>query len=109
RTAGVDAPVGRLVPLLLLALLVMGLPVNVGGWGPREAFAAAAFGAVGLGAEQGLATSVVYGVLAFVASTPGAAVLVLGRGTRPRRAAAAPAGLPVQHGEVPGERRHEAV
>ncbi len=76
RTAGTVAPVWRLMPLLLLALLVMALPVNVGGFGPREAFSAVAFGAVGLGAELGLTTAVVYGMLAFVASLPGAAVLV---------------------------------
>lgn len=83
RTAGVTAPVGRLLPLILLALLVMALPVNAGGWGPREAFAAVAFGAAGLGAEQGLTTAVVYGVLAFAASLPGAAVL-LGRRALPQ-------------------------
>lgn len=76
RTAGVAAPVGTLLPLILPTLLVMALPVNVGGWGPREAFAATAFGAAGLGAEQGLTTAVVYGVLAFAASLPGAVVLL---------------------------------
>ncbi|MET8138673.1 lysylphosphatidylglycerol synthase transmembrane domain-containing protein [Sphaerisporangium sp. NPDC005288] len=81
RTAGSAAPIGRLLPLALLALLVMALPVNVGGFGPREAFSALAFGTVGLGAQQGLTTAVVYGVLAFVASLPGAVVLLLRRGT----------------------------
>ncbi|MFC6085959.1 lysylphosphatidylglycerol synthase transmembrane domain-containing protein [Sphaerisporangium aureirubrum] len=81
RAAGSAAPVWRLLPLMLLALLVMALPVNVGGWGPREAFSAAAFGAVGLGAQQGLTAAVVYGLLTLVASLPGAAVLVLRRGT----------------------------
>jgi uncharacterized membrane protein YbhN (UPF0104 family) len=76
RTAGTVAPVWRLMPLLLLALLVMALPVNVGGFGPREAFSAVAFGAVGLGAKLGLTTAVVYGMLTFVASLPGAAVRV---------------------------------
>lgn len=114
RTAGVSAPAGTLVPLLLLALLVMGLPVNVGGFGPREAFTAVAFGAAGLGAGQGLAVSVVYGVLAFAASLPGAAVLVLRRGARP---AAATGSAPVppaaasaaEHLEDLGERRDEVV
>ncbi|MFI0349326.1 YbhN family protein [Actinomadura sp. 9N407] len=80
RTAGSHAPLTDLVPLAVLALLVMGLPVNVGGWGPREAATALAFGAVGLGAAQGLTVAVVYGVLTFVASLPGAGVLLL----RPR-------------------------
>ncbi|GAA3816158.1 lysylphosphatidylglycerol synthase transmembrane domain-containing protein [Sphaerisporangium flaviroseum] len=95
RTAGSSAPVGRLLPLMLLALMVMALPVNVGGWGPREAFLAMAFGAVGLGAQQGLTAGVVYGVLAFVASLPGAAVLILRRVAGPGRTAAAKEPVPV--------------
>jgi hypothetical protein len=77
RVAGSSAPVAALVPPTVLALLVMGLPVNIGGWGPREAASTMAFGAAGLGATQGLATAVVYGVLTFVAGLPGVAVLVL--------------------------------
>ncbi|GGM83210.1 hypothetical protein GCM10012275_62280 [Longimycelium tulufanense] len=78
--AGSSASVFELVPLLVLALLVMALPINVGGWGPREAFLAVAFGAAGLGARQGLATAVVYGVLAMLASLPGILVLFRRRG-----------------------------
>ncbi|NMO54718.1 flippase-like domain-containing protein [Actinoplanes sp. TBRC 11911] len=81
RAAGSHASMLRLVPLMLLALLAMSLPVNVGGWGPREAVTAWAFGAAGLTATQGLTTAVVYGVFAFVAALPGAAVL----GTRTAR------------------------
>ncbi|MGI5148094.1 lysylphosphatidylglycerol synthase transmembrane domain-containing protein [Plantactinospora sp. CA-294935] len=76
RAAGSSAPLTRLVPLMLLALIAMALPLNVGGWGPREGVTAWAFGAAGLGASLGLTVAVVYGVLAFVASLPGAAVLV---------------------------------
>ncbi len=77
RAVGATAPVTELLPLLVLALLVMALPVNVGGWGPREAVAAVGFGAVGLGAAQGLAAAVAYGVLCMVACLPGGAVLLL--------------------------------
>jgi len=79
RTAGSMAPLSRLVPLTLLALLAMGLPANVGGFGPREGVAAWAFGAAGLTANQGVATAVVYGALVLVSSLPGAAVLVVRR------------------------------
>jgi glycosyltransferase 2 family protein len=79
RTAGATAPLSRLVPLTLLALLAMGLPANVGGFGPREGVAAWAFGAAGLTATQGVATAVVYGALVLVSSLPGAAVLVVRR------------------------------
>jgi uncharacterized membrane protein YbhN (UPF0104 family) len=76
RAAGSMAPLSRLVPLTLLALLAMGLPANVGGFGPREGVAAWAFGAAGLTASQGVSTAVVYGALVLVSSLPGAAVLV---------------------------------
>lgn len=79
RLAGAAAPLLDLLPLLLLALLAMVLPVNVGGWGPREGVLAVAFGAAGLGSAQGLTVSVVYGVLTFVACLPGAALLPLKR------------------------------
>jgi uncharacterized membrane protein YbhN (UPF0104 family) len=74
---GLKATIGQLLPLVVLSLLAMGLPLNIGGWGPREGVAALAFGAAGLGATQGLTTAVVYGLLAMVASLPGAWVLLL--------------------------------
>jgi glycosyltransferase 2 family protein len=75
HAVGAGAPLIRLLPLTLLALLAMALPFNVGGWGPREGVAAVAFGAGGLTAAQGVATAVAYGVLVLAASLPGAAVL----------------------------------
>jgi glycosyltransferase 2 family protein len=82
RTAGVTAPVSRLLPLALLATLAMVLP-SIAGWGPREGAAVWVFSAAGLGAAQGAATSVAYGVLVLVAFLPGA--LVLAAGWLPRR------------------------
>jgi hypothetical protein len=65
-----------MLPLALLALLAMGLPVTIGGWGPREGVAAWAFGAAGMTAAQGVASATVYGVLVIVATLPGAGVLL---------------------------------
>ncbi|MCL7457700.1 flippase-like domain-containing protein [Micromonospora sp. MSM11] len=79
RTAGSTAPLALLVPLTLLALLAMGVPANVAGFGPREGVAAWAFGAAGLGAAEGVATATVYGALVLAASLPGAAVLLVRR------------------------------
>jgi glycosyltransferase 2 family protein len=76
RTAGAAAPMTRLLPLGLLALLAMAVPLNFAGWGPREGVTAWAFGAAGLTATLGVSTAVTYGVLVLVASLPGAAVLV---------------------------------
>jgi hypothetical protein len=72
----VTASAADLLPLALLVLVAMGLPTNIAGWGPREGAAAWAFGAAGLGTASGVATAVVYGVVVFAASLPGAAVLV---------------------------------
>ena len=75
RTAGTTASISLMLPLALLAMLAMVLP-SIAGWGPREGATAWAFAAAGLGAEQGVATAVVYGVMVLVASLPGALVLV---------------------------------
>jgi hypothetical protein len=76
HTAGATAPPSRMLPLALLVLLAAALP-NIGGWGPREGVTAWAFAAAGLGASRGVGTAVVYGVMVFVASLPGAAVLAV--------------------------------
>ena len=76
RTAGVNAPLSRVLPIALLAMAAMVLP-SVGGWGPREGITAWAFAAAGLGAQRGVTTAVVYGVMVLVASLPGAAVLAV--------------------------------
>jgi hypothetical protein len=83
RSAGVTAPLSEMLPLALLVLQAAALP-NVGGWGPREGVTAWAFAAAGLGASLGVATAVVYGVMVFVASLPGAVVL-LAAWVRPAR------------------------
>jgi glycosyltransferase 2 family protein len=77
RTAGATAPIPRLLPLALLAMLAMVLP-SVAGWGPKEGVTAWVFSAAGLGAGRGAATAVVYGVMTLVAFLPGAIVLVTG-------------------------------
>ncbi|PRX51097.1 uncharacterized membrane protein YbhN (UPF0104 family) [Prauserella shujinwangii] len=88
HAAGSPLPLPRLLPLGVLALLVMALPVNVGGWGPREAFLAMAFGAAGTAAAHGLTVAVVYGTLALVAALPGAVPLLRGRALQRREVGA---------------------
>ena len=93
RTAGATAPLSRMLPLALLVLLAAALP-NVAGWGPREGVTAWAFAAAGMGASLGVATAVVYGVMVFVASLPGAAVLVVAWVRRARSASSPERPLP---------------
>jgi uncharacterized membrane protein YbhN (UPF0104 family) len=83
-TTGVDAPAVRVWPLAVLVLLAMTVPLNVGGWGPREGVAAWAFAAAGLGAASGVAAAAAYGVLGLVATLPGGVVLAADRVMRAR-------------------------
>ncbi|MGR6967702.1 lysylphosphatidylglycerol synthase transmembrane domain-containing protein [Geodermatophilus sp. URMC 61] len=108
RAAGSRAALGELLPLLVLALLAMALPVSLGGWGPREAVAAGAFAAGGLGAAQGLTAALVYGVLSLVACLPGGAVLLL---WRPGRRSQLPDRdqRPWPRGGAPGSTRQPAL
>jgi uncharacterized membrane protein YbhN (UPF0104 family) len=78
QTAGTTAPPSRMLPIAVLVIMATVVP-SAGGWGPREGVTAWAFGAAGLGAQRGVATAVVYGVMVFAASLPGAAVLVVAR------------------------------
>ena len=75
RAAGTDASSSDLLPLALLVMLAAAIPLNLAGWGPREGVAAWAFAAAGLGAGQGATVAVLYGVLALVATLPGAVLL----------------------------------
>ncbi|GAA4871786.1 lysylphosphatidylglycerol synthase transmembrane domain-containing protein [Pseudonocardia benzenivorans] len=85
RATGATAPVGQLLPVVLVALFASGLPIGIGGFGPREAVAALGFCAAGLPAADGASASIVYGLLTFASTVPGALVLLARRG----RAAAA--------------------
>ena len=74
---GVDASPGRQVALALVTLLGAAVPASLAGWGPREGVAAWVFGVGGLGAATGLTVAVLYGVLALIATLPGAVLLLV--------------------------------
>jgi glycosyltransferase 2 family protein len=90
HAAGVHASTATLVPLVAVVLLAAAVPANVAGWGPREGVAAWAFGAAGLGMATGVTTAVAYGVMALVATLPGALVLLAASRTPPAVPAVAP-------------------
>ena len=77
---GAPLPPAALVTVVPLALLTMLVPISVGGWGLREAASAALWPLVGLAAADGLATSVLYGLVALAGSLPGLAVALSRRG-----------------------------
>ena len=76
RLAGSTAPLGELIALLMVIQIAAGIPLSIGGWGPREGAAAWAFAAAGLGAANGVTVSTLYAVLMLAAVTPGAGLLV---------------------------------
>ncbi len=77
--AGVHAGADELAVVALIVLGAAAVPVNVGGWGPREAVAASAFALAGLGAGAGVAVSTAFGVITVVAVLPGALALLADR------------------------------
>ena len=76
RIAGSTAPLGELIALLMVIQIAAGIPLSVGGWGPREGAAAWAFAAAGLGAAEGVTASTLYAVLMLAAVIPGAGLLL---------------------------------
>lgn len=71
---GAAVPPDRLLALAVVVLLAASIPVNVGGWGPREGAAGWAFAVAGFGAASGVSSATLYGVLALIAVAPGALV-----------------------------------
>jgi hypothetical protein len=76
RIAGSTAPLGELIALLMVIQIAAGIPLSIGGWGPREGAAAWAFAAAGLGAANGVTASTLYAVLMLAAVSPGAGLLL---------------------------------
>lgn len=65
------------IPIVLLAML---MPLTIGGWGVREALAAALFPIISSNPTEGLAASVAFGLVLLLASMPGVvAVFVVKR------------------------------
>ncbi|HEY8281075.1 MAG TPA: lysylphosphatidylglycerol synthase transmembrane domain-containing protein [Leifsonia sp.] len=74
---GVSVPPARLLTLTVVVLLAASIPLNIGGWGPREGVAGWAFAVAGLGASAGVSSATLYGVLALIAVAPGVAATTL--------------------------------
>lgn len=72
-------PISAVLTLVPLVLLSMVIPLTVGGWGVREAAAAALWPLAGLSAESGIATSVLYGAVSTVGCIPGLLVFAFNK------------------------------
>jgi hypothetical protein len=87
---GASVPPFRLAALALVILVGASIPLNIGGWGPREGVAGWTFAVAGLGAPTGVAASALFGVLAMIAVAPGLILAVVAAVRRTRRPATAP-------------------
>lgn len=90
---GASVPPLRLAALALVVLLAGSIPLNIGGWGPREGVAGWTFAVAGLGASTGVAASALFGVLAMIGVVPGLVLAVTATVRRTRSSAPAPAVL----------------
>jgi uncharacterized membrane protein YbhN (UPF0104 family) len=76
RATGVEltwAEVAFLVPVVILFSMV---PITIAGWGVREGAMVVALGTVGVGREEALAISVLFGIASAIAALPGGLVWV---------------------------------
>ncbi|PYE43091.1 uncharacterized protein (TIRG00374 family) [Rhizobium sp. PP-F2F-G20b] len=80
HAVGAPLPIAGALTIVPASLLVMLVPTGLGGWGTREAAAAALWPIAGFAAADGVAASLVYGALALVGAMPGLAILLLSSG-----------------------------
>ena len=80
RAIGVTLPASALLALAPALLLAMLVPLTVAGWGVREGTAASVWAWVGLAPSQGVAVSLAYGLVVFLATLPGLVIALKRRG-----------------------------
>jgi glycosyltransferase 2 family protein len=92
KAEGVSLGPFDVLAIVPLVLIVMTVPASIAGWGLREGFVVAIFGASGLPAEKTLLLSISFGVVNLLASLPGSILtLALNRwGNSPTPVQAAP-------------------
>jgi uncharacterized membrane protein YbhN (UPF0104 family) len=74
---GESVPPPQMLTLAFVILLGASIPLNIGGWGPREGIAGWAFALAGFDASAGVAASTLFGVLAITSVVPGAILTVV--------------------------------
>ena len=83
---GLDLDVTAALAVVPAIILITFLPVSFAGWGVREGASMIMLGAVGLGADQAVALSALFGLASILAGLPGC-LLWLRRGPKPAVAA----------------------
>ena len=65
--------------LMPLVVMIMTIPISIGGWGVRETAMVAFFGLVGIPSEGALVLSVLVGFVGIIAALPGGIIWLFGR------------------------------
>ena len=78
---GLDLEVTFLDCLVLVppVLLIMTIPISIGGWGVREGAMVALFGLIGVPGHGALALSVMFGLVGIAVAVPGGIVWLISR------------------------------
>ncbi len=76
---GLDVTWLDCLTLVPLVLLIMTVPISIGGWGVRETAMVTLFGLVGVPGEGALVLSVVFGLVGIAISLPGGIVWLMSR------------------------------
>lgn len=80
RATGAELAIAEAAFLVPLVILFSMVPITIAGWGVREGAMVVALGTVGVGREEALAVSVLFGIASAVAAMPGGLVwLATGR------------------------------
>lgn len=74
---GIRVPPQQMLTLAIVILFGASIPLNIGGWGPREGIAGWAFALGGFDASGGVAASTLFGVLSVIAVSPGAIIALV--------------------------------
>lgn len=79
RTTGTRGPLVMLALLAMIMLVSSAIPLNIGGWGPRETAAVWAYSATGLAPADGLAAAAAYGALTVLATLPAVVLIAVSK------------------------------
>ncbi|WP_117194669.1 lysylphosphatidylglycerol synthase transmembrane domain-containing protein [Rhizobium terrae] len=82
---GAPLPLPAAITAIPLCLLMMLVPATIAGWGARETAAAALWPLFGYTASDGIAASILYGILALVGAAPGLVFVLIALLGRKRR------------------------
>jgi hypothetical protein len=84
---GVEVPLAKMFAVMPLVAVLSSVPVSLGGWGVREGSMVLGFSMLGVGAEDTLAVSILYGLSGILVALALAAIFLIHKPARGQMAA----------------------